>query len=111
MRTKIGMLRLAHRLRTVNLAESPRWAALMRQNSVTPDGLTMPLLIAQGSADAIVAPAVTRRFADQLCTRRATMRFVSIDGGDHVSVGKRSADEAVAWFAGRFAGAPAPSDC
>ncbi|MET0307160.1 MAG: lipase family protein [Sphingomonas sp.] len=111
LRTKIGMLRLAHQLRKVDLAASPRWAALMRENSVTPAGLTMPLLIAQGSADAIVAPAVTRAFVDRLCARGAAVRFVPIDKGDHVSVAKRSADVTTDWLADRFAGRQAIADC
>jgi alpha-beta hydrolase superfamily lysophospholipase len=111
LRTKIGMLRLAGQLRNVDLAASPRWGALMARNSVTPDGLDMPLLIAQGSADVIVAPAVTSAFVDRLCARRATVTFIRIEGGDHVSVGKRSADDALRWFADRFAGRPASSNC
>ncbi|MBC9033639.1 alpha/beta fold hydrolase [Sphingomonas sp. JC676] len=111
LRTKIGMMRLAYQLRKVDLAASPRWAALMQQNSVTPSGLTMPLFIAQGSADAIVAPAVTRAFVDRLCTRGAALRFLPIEKGDHVSVGKRASAEVVDWLADRFAGRPAPVDC
>jgi alpha-beta hydrolase superfamily lysophospholipase len=109
--TKIGMLRLTHQLRNIDLTKSPRWAALMTQNSASAAGMTMPLLIAQGSADTVVAPAVTRRYVDQLCTRRATVRFVPIEGGDHVSVAKRSADVTLDWLRDRFAGRPAPSDC
>jgi alpha-beta hydrolase superfamily lysophospholipase len=111
LRTKIGMLRLAHQLRNVDLAASPRWAALMQRNSLTPDGLSVPLLIAQGSADAIVAPAVTRRFVDQLCARRVTVRYVPISGGDHVSVAKSSAAVTTEWLKARFSGSPAASDC
>lgn len=111
LRTKIGMMRLAYQLRKVDLAASPRWAELMRQNSVTPVGLTMPLFVAQGSADVVVAPAVTRAFVDRLCARGATVRFLPIDKGDHVSVGKRSAAEVVDWIGDRFAGRPAPVDC
>jgi alpha-beta hydrolase superfamily lysophospholipase len=111
LRTKIGMLRLAHQLRNVNLAESPRWAALMQQNSVTPTGFTMPLLVVQGSADVIVAPAVTRALVDKLCAHRANVRFISIEGGDHVSVAKRSAPETVSWLGDRFAGKAAVSGC
>jgi len=111
LRTKIGMLRLAHQLRNVDLSTSPRWAALMQQNSVTPVGLTMPLLIAQGSADVVVAPTVTRAFVENLCARRAVIRFIGIEGGDHVSVAKRSATETLNWLRDRFAGRPAPSTC
>lgn len=111
LRTKIGMLRLAHQLRDVDLAASPRWAALMQRNSVAAEGLRVPVLIAQGSADPIVAPQVTRGFVDRLCARRTSVRFVPIADGDHVTVATRSADITIAWIAARFAGAPAPDDC
>ncbi|CAN5243114.1 lipase family protein [soil metagenome] len=111
LRTKIGMLRLAHQLRNVDLAASPRWAALMQQNSVTPAGLTMPLLVVQGSADVVVAPTVTRALVDKLCARRANVRFIAIDGGDHVTVAKRSAPATLDWLAQRFAGKPPVSEC
>lgn len=111
LRTKIGMLRLAHQLRNVDLAASPRWAALMQRNSVAAEGLRVPVLIAQGSADVVVAPAVTRGYVERLCARRTAVRFVPLAGGDHVSVAKRSADTTTAWIAARFAGAAAPSDC
>jgi len=111
LRTKIGMLRLAHQLRNVDLAASPPWATLMRQNSLTPAGLTMPLLVAQGSADVIVAPAVTRTFVDQLCASRATVRFLPMQGVDHVSIAKRTAGVTVGWLGDRFAGRAAPNTC
>src|ERR1700677_1015963 len=62
LRTKIGLLRLTRQLRGLDLNASPRWAELMRANSVAPRTLGVPLLIAQGSADVIVAPQVTRHF-------------------------------------------------
>jgi alpha-beta hydrolase superfamily lysophospholipase len=83
----------------------------MAENSVTPGGLTMPVLIAQGSADVIVAPAVTRIFVDQLCARRATVTFLPIEGGDHISVGKTAAANVSRWFADRFAGRAASNNC
>ncbi len=110
LQTKIGMLRLAAQLRNVDLAANRRWAALMAQNSV-PDRIAVPVLVAQGSADVIVAPTVTRQFVAQLCSRNATVRYLPMDGGDHVTAGKRAAPEAVAWIAARFAGTPSPNDC
>lgn len=71
----------------------------------------VPLFIAQGSKDAIVAAGVTRGFVDALCRRGAAVRFLPIEGGDHVSVGKRSADAAVAWVGDRFANRVALSSC
>ena len=111
LRTKIGMLRLAGQLKNVDLGATPRWAALMRQNSVDPSRLNVPIFVAQGSADAIVAPQVTRAFVQKLCSRERKVQFMAIEGGDHVSVGKRSADVVVEWIGKRFAGEPAPSNC
>jgi len=111
LRTKIGMLRLAGQLRNVDLTASPRWEALMDRNSVDPARLIVPLFIAQGSKDPIVAPGVTHSFVGALCRQGAAVRFMPIDGGDHVSVGKRSANDVVAWMGDRFAGHTAPSSC
>ncbi|WEK42162.1 MAG: alpha/beta fold hydrolase [Candidatus Sphingomonas colombiensis] len=111
LRTKIGMLRLAMQLRNVDLAASPRWSALMERNSIDPAKLTVPMFIAQGGADAIVAPGVTRNFVAALCRRRAVVQFMSIDGGDHVSVGKRSASAAIPWINDRFAGHQTSGNC
>lgn len=105
------MLRLAGQLKNVDLGASPRWAALMRQNSVDSVPLNVPVFAAQGLADAIVAPAVTRGFVNALCRRGGTVEFMPIEGGDHVSVGKRSADAVVAWIGDRFAGRRPPSNC
>ncbi len=110
LRTKVGLMRLVGQLRGVDLSTSPRWAALMTKNSLTPVGLDFPMLIIQGSKDQIVAPAVTRKFVDRLCRAKASVTFVT-DGGDHITAGKRSAALAVSWLGDRFAGSTPPSDC
>lgn len=112
LRTKIGLFRLTQALRDVDIGKSPPWAAQLRRNSVQPGGFSSPVLIAQGSADPVVAPAVTRDFTQRLCRRGAArVRYLAIEGGDHFSIGKRSAAATVAWIADRFAGRAAPSDC
>ena len=110
LRTKIGMLRLAGQLRGVDLAANPRWSALMERNSVAAARLTLPVFVAQGATDVIVAPTVTREFVGRLCRRNASVRYLPMPG-DHVTAGKAAAPEAVAWIADRFAGRPAPNDC
>ena len=111
LQTKIGLARLTYQLRGVNLNASPRWAELMRVNSVAPRKLGVPLLIAQGSADVIVAPPVTRQFVEQLCRAGQPLRFVEIAGGDHVTIAKRTAATTIDWIGDRFAGKAAPDDC
>ena len=112
LRTKIGLFRFAKSLAKVDISTSPPWAEQLRINSVEPDGFSVPVLIAQGSADPIVAPGVTRKFAQSLCRSRSVpVRYLAIEGGDHFTIGKRSADATVRWIADRFAGQAAPDDC
>jgi len=110
LRTKIGLARMTYVLRNVDLAADLRWGPLMRANSVEPTPLGVPLLVAQGSGDVIIDPAVTRRFVERMCAAGQPVRFVT-DGGDHVTIAKRTATTTVAWLADRFAGRPALSDC
>lgn len=109
--TKIGLARMTYVLRNVDLADSLRWGPLMRRNSVAPTPLGVPLLIAEGSADVIVDPAVTRGFAGRMCAARQPLRFIAVAGGDHVTIAKRTGAETVGWIGDRFAGKPAPNDC
>jgi len=111
LRTKIGLMRLTYQLRGVDLNASPRWAELMRANSVKPRKLGVPLLIAQGSADVIVSPDVTRRFVKQMCRANQPLRFVEIAGGDHVTIAQRTATTTIDWIRDRFAGKVAQNDC
>ncbi|WP_426162896.1 alpha/beta fold hydrolase [Sandarakinorhabdus sp. DWP1-3-1] len=110
LRTKVGLVRLGGMLRGVDLGKVSPWDRLLRENSVPATGFPVPLLVAQGSKDEIVAPAVTRDFVLRACRAGATLRYVT-DAGDHVTAGKRSAGVAVDWLAARFAGAPARNDC
>lgn len=110
LRTKVGLVRLGGILRGVDLGKIAPWDRLLRENSVPATGFAVPLLVAQGAKDEIVAPAVTRDFARGACRAGATLRYVT-DGGDHVTAGKRHAAVAVEWLAARFAGRPPVSDC
>ena len=111
MRTKIGLVRLTRQLRGVDLNASPRWAELMKANSVVPGNFGVATLIAQGSADLIVSPAVTRSFVTALCRAGQPVRFLEVAGGDHITIAKRTAETTIDWFGDRFAGRPAPDDC
>lgn len=111
LRTKIGLVRLTNQLRGVDLNASPRWAELMQQNSVAPKNFGVPLLVAQGSADMIVAPSVTRAFVTDICRLGQSVRYIDVEGGDHITIAKRTAGETIQWMGDRFAGRPVPNDC
>ena len=110
-RTKIGLVRLTRQLRGVNLNASPPWAEQMRANSVVPRNFNVPLLVAQGSADLIVSPAVTSAFVTAVCRAGQPVHFLQIEGGDHITIAKRTAATTIDWITDRFAGRAAPDDC
>ena len=110
-RTKIGLVRLTRQLRGVNLNASPRWAEQMKANSVLPRNFGVPLLVAQGSADLIVSPAVTNTFVRAVCRAGQPVQFLQVAGGDHVTIAKRTAASTIEWIIDRFAGRAAPDDC
>jgi acetyl esterase/lipase len=112
LKTKIGLFRFSLALAKVDISTSPRWAEQLRRNSVQPTGFSVPVFIAQGSADPIIAPKVTLKFAQSLCRSRSVpVQYFVVKGGDHFSIGKRSADATISWIADRFAGKAAPNDC
>ena len=109
--TKIGLVRLSYALRNVDLAASPAWGPLLARNSVQPFRYGVPLLVAQGQKDVIVSPDVTRQFIRRQCRQGDPLKLIQVEGGDHVTIAKRTATETVAWIGDRFAGRPAPNDC
>lgn len=97
--------------RNLDLTKQPAWARLIRENSVSAAEVPSPLLIATGSADVIVAPAVVRDFAQRACRNGKAVRYLSIPGGEHATVARTEAQATLDWIDARFAGQRAPSDC
>jgi acetyl esterase/lipase len=87
------------------------WRSLLASNTpgVLPSDL--PVFLAQGSADGLVKPDVTRRYMAGLCRAGSKVRMLVLPGVSHGFAAADSADAAVAWMADRFAGKPAPTDC
>jgi pimeloyl-ACP methyl ester carboxylesterase len=72
---------------------------------------TIPLFLAQGTTDDIVAPDVTRAYMQRQCKARGKVSMMWVPGAGHGLVARDGANTAVAWMMDRFAGRPAPSDC
>lgn len=106
----LGILTLRRDLAKVDFAATKPWSGFVMANSTTPLQ-TVPVLIAQTREDPLVAPAVTRKFARQLCANRVRVRWIDLPGKDHATTARQSAPQTLAWIAERFAGARAPSDC
>jgi hypothetical protein len=71
----------------------------------------IPLFLSQGGADRVVLPAVTQDYVERRCGSGGRVRFLHLEGATHGFIAGRTAQDAVAWIADRFAGLRAPSDC
>jgi acetyl esterase/lipase len=89
----------------------PPLRAIMERNSagVLPSG--MPAFIAQGAADDLVRPSITRAYVSELCRGGAKVTMYSMDGVGHLTAARDSANAAVEWMARLFDRHVAPSSC
>ena len=95
----------------VDPAKAEPWKGIMVDDSPGRSRAGAPVFIAQGTADTTVNPAVTKRFAEELCAQGTPVSFVELPGVSHVFAARDSANAALRWMSDRFRGAPAPSDC
>lgn len=94
-----------------NIAAVQPWRSLAMRNSPGTLPPKIPLFLAQGTADNIVRPEVTRGYMQRQCTAGSKVSMMWVPGVGHGFIARDSADAAVAWMMDRFAGRPAPSDC
>jgi acetyl esterase/lipase len=89
----------------------PAWRELMVRNSPgrAPQGL--PVFLAQGTGDKTVDPAITKRFAKELCAGGTPVVMKLMKNVSHAFAAEKSAYDAVIWMTNRFKGKPAPSNC
>lgn len=114
-RPRLGMILginvVQRAIRNLNLGRIQPWGRLMRENSPSPTAVPVPLLIASGTADVIVAPAVTRDFVRRACAAGKTVRYRLVRDGGHATVARTEARATLDWIDARFNGQPAPDDC
>lgn len=87
------------------------WKGIMLKNSPGQAPAGGPVFIAQGTADQIVQPHVTKQFAKSLCAKGVKVTFVSLPGTSHIFAARDAAPAAIRWMDARFKGAPPPSSC
>lgn len=110
--TILGVLAVRQAMKRKDITRLQPFAATMQANSVDPASVPGPLLIAQGSKDTIVAPAVTRSFAKAVCKRRTPLQWIEVEGGSHTDSARGDATgQTVDWITARFDGLAAPDDC
>lgn len=104
--------RLQQSFLSVNdLGATEPWRRLLAENTPGPLSPSVPVFLAQGTADNLVLPSVTRNYADRLCRSGESVVIDWLPGIGHAFAGRDSAEAAVAWMADRFDGAAAPSNC
>lgn len=107
----LGILVLRRDLKNVDLGRIQPWARLARQNSPSAN-MTVPMLIAQSTKDAIVGANVTHAYAQRLCRNNVRVRYVTMETpGGHATSAKDSAETTLNWIDARFAGRPPRNDC
>ncbi|UDL89216.1 lipase family protein [Mesorhizobium sp. PAMC28654] len=103
---------LEHSFLSVNdLSDLQPWKHLLADNTPGPLPSRIPVFIAQGTKDNLVRPSVTMAYVKGLCRRGSKVELERLKGVGHAFAARHSASDAMAWIAGRFAGAPAPSNC
>lgn len=87
------------------------WRAIMDRNTPGQSASAAPIFLAQGTADEVVRPHITRKFMETACQHGTRVKLHVLAGGTHMFAGRDSAYAAVSWIGDRFHGKAAPSDC
>jgi acetyl esterase/lipase len=94
-----------------NPAKTEPWQGIMQRNSPGQQPAGAPVFLAQGTADTIVRPYITKQFGKTLCKQGAKVMFVEMPGVTHTFAAKESVATALKWMDDRVRGVPAPSVC
>jgi len=94
-----------------NPATTPPWAGTMAKNSPGGMPIRVPVFIAQGESDEIIAPQITRDFARSLCQRGEQATLLLMPGVDHGKSAWQAASQANSWIMARFEGRPNAGSC
>lgn len=109
--TILGLLAVKGALKSKDVPAIRPWSDYARLNSLRPAAVPGPLLIAQGSKDTIVAPAVTLAFARARCRLGKPLTYIAMPGVEHAASARDSTTATLDWIDARFAGAREPNDC
>ena len=111
----LQLLKLAKPLKKsflkVDPATLPAWRDLMVKNSPGSAPLKVPVFLSQGTGDTTVNPALTVRYAKELCKAGTPVQLKMLKNVSHSFAAEKSAYAAVQWMTDRFKGRRAPNDC
>jgi pimeloyl-ACP methyl ester carboxylesterase len=87
------------------------WRSLLARNSAGTLPPEIPVFLAQGTADAIIRPQVTKDYMKRLCSAGSKVQLLELPGVGHGFAAHDSASAAVDWIGSRFNADPLPNDC
>lgn len=90
---------------------SAPWLAALRQQTPRPLPASMPVFIAQGTADEVVLPWPNAMLEEAWCASGAAMNMLWLGNVNHQDAALVGGPAAIAWLAERFAGNPAGTTC
>jgi acetyl esterase/lipase/uncharacterized membrane protein HdeD (DUF308 family) len=91
--------------------ETEPWASRIVENTPGNEPFDAPLLIVQGTDDALIRADIQRRFVDRLCTSGQQLEYREIAGVGHLGVDDAAADEVVVWLTDRLTTPPTTDRC
>lgn len=94
-----------------NPITSPAWRSYAQDQTPDPLPASMPVFIAQGTADEVVLPWPNARLAEQWCKAGSALSMLWLGGVNHNSAAEAGGPAALWWIADRFADRPAPRTC
>jgi acetyl esterase/lipase len=98
-------------LKVNDLAGAEPWRKLLAQDTPGLPTGSVPVFLAQGSADKVVQPEVTAAYAHALCRNGGAVEFDALEGVGQAFIARDAAPAAIAWIADRFANKTPASTC
>lgn len=91
--------------------DNAAWSEALREQTPQPMPASMPVFIAQGTADQVVLPWPNAIISKEWCDAGSTLSVLWMGGVDHQDAAHVGGPSAFQWISQRFAGAPAESTC
>lgn len=87
------------------------WADIVTEQTPPPLPASMPVLLAQGTADDVVLAWPNALLQEQWCAAGSSLDALWMGGVNHMKAAITAGPQVVTWIADRFAGRPAPRAC
>jgi acetyl esterase/lipase/uncharacterized membrane protein HdeD (DUF308 family) len=91
--------------------ETEPWASRIAENTPGREPIRAPLLIVQGTDDALIRADIQRRFVERLCASGQQVEYREITDVGHLAVHGAAADDVVVWLTDRLSTGSTTGTC